>query len=238
VSARKLLCLSLGDDSVVEEHLRRAGWEIARCFDVPAARRLLALRRFDVALLLTGPALARDAEALAAVEACVHLSSSTQWVALCGPGELECPALRTLVLRCFLDFQMMPPEWRDLERMLEHAQQRAWLRTQEAPTVPNGNSLGMLGQASAMRNLRRQIRKVAETCADLGGKRQRQGAGGPGHSCVLAAQGRPAGGGQLRRHRTFADPVRTVWLCARCIHWRHHRPVWVDRGCQRRHHLS
>ncbi len=168
MSARKLLCLSLGHDSTaVVEHLQRSGWAVVRCLDVAAARRLLALRRFDVALLVTGPALARDADALAAVEACVHLSSSTQWVALCGPGELELPALRALVLGCFLDFQMLPPEWRDLERMLEHAQQRAWLRTQEAPTEPNGDSLGMVGQASAMLKLRRQIRKVAETCAPV-----------------------------------------------------------------------
>jgi DNA-binding NtrC family response regulator len=168
VSARKLLCLGLGDDAAaVEDHLRHAGWAVTRCPNAPAARRLLALRRFELALLVSGPLLAHDAEGIEAIEACVHASSPTEWLALCGPHELESPALRALVLRCFLDYQMLPPEWRDLERMLEHAEQRALLRSQVAPAVPNGDTLGMVGHAEVMVTLRRQIRKVAETGAPV-----------------------------------------------------------------------
>lgn len=168
MSARKILCLSLSEDApLVEGHLQSSGWLVTRCEDVPSARRQLALRRFDVAVLVAGPALTRDGAGLAVVEACVHASSPTEWVALCGLGDLESPAWRVLLLGCFFDYQLLPLEWPDLDRMLEHALQRALLRNAAGHAMSNGDSLGMVGRAAAMVKLRRQIRKVADTLAPV-----------------------------------------------------------------------
>ncbi len=166
--ARKILCLGRGTEAVaVEDHLRRTGWAVTRCEEVTAARRQLAMRRFEVAVLVAGTTPMLDAAGVAEVEACVHASSPTEWVALCGPGDLELPAFRALILGCFFDHQVLPLEWRDLDRMLEHAEQRVLLRSQVGTPVPNGDTLGMVGQAEAMVKLRRQIRKVAETGAPV-----------------------------------------------------------------------
>lgn len=166
--ARKILCLGLGTETgAVEDHLQRTGWLVTRCVEVCAARRQLAMRRFGVAVLVAGTTPTLDAAGVAEVEACVHASSPTEWVALCSPGDLESPAFRALILGCFFDHQVLPLEWRDLDRMLEHAEQRVLLRSQAGTPVPNGDALGMVGQAEAMVKLRRQIRKVAETGAPV-----------------------------------------------------------------------
>ena len=166
--ARKILCLGLGTETgAVEDHLQRTGWLVTRCVEVCAARRQLAMRRFGVAVLVAGTTPTLDAAGVAEVEACVHASSPTEWVALCSPGDLESPAFRALILGCFFDHQVLPLEWHDLDRMLEHAEQRVLLRSQAGTPVPNGDTLGMVGQAEAMVKLRRQIRKVAETGAPV-----------------------------------------------------------------------
>lgn len=166
--ARKILCMGFCEEvAAVEEHLRRTGWTVTRCDDVPTARRQMALRRFEVAVLVAGSTPTLDAPTLAAAEACVHASSPTEWVAVCGPGDLESPAFRALILGCFFDHQVLPLDWRDLDRMLEHAEQRVLLRNRAGTPVPNGDTLGMVGQADVMVKLRRQIRKVAETGAPV-----------------------------------------------------------------------
>lgn len=166
--ARKILCLGLGTEALaVEDHLRRAGWAVTGCEDVPVARRQLALRRFEVAVLVAGATPTLDAPDVSAVEACVHASMPTEWVAVCGPDDLESPAFRALILGCFFDHQVLPLEWCDLDRMLEHAEQRVLLRNRGGTPVHNGDTLGMVGQADAMVKLRRQIRKVAETGAPV-----------------------------------------------------------------------
>jgi two-component system response regulator HydG len=166
--ARKILCLGLGPETgAVENHLRRTGWAVTHCEEVAAARRQLAMHRFEVAVLVAGTTPTLDAPGVAEVEACVHAHSPTEWVALCGPGDLASPAFRALILGCFFDHQVLPLEWRDLDRMLEHALQRVLLRSQVGTPVPNGDSLGMVGQAEAMVKLRRQIRKVAENGAPV-----------------------------------------------------------------------
>jgi DNA-binding NtrC family response regulator len=168
MTARKILCLGFGEAvEAVEVHLRRCGWAVTRCDDVPTARRQLALRRFEVAVLVAGTTLALDAPTTAAVEACVHASSPTEWVALCGPGDLDSPAFRALILGCFFDHQVLPLDWQDLDRMLEHAEQRVLLRNRSGTPMPNGDTLGMVGQADVMVSLRRQIRKVAATGAPV-----------------------------------------------------------------------
>jgi DNA-binding NtrC family response regulator len=165
---RKILCLSLGaEGKIVEGHLRRAGWDVARCDDVPAARSLLAQRKFAVALVVADAAQQLDEAGVAAVEACVHASLQTEWVSLCEQSVLESHAFRALILNCFFDYQVLPLEWPDLDRMLEHAAQRAMLRHGVADTSPEADTLGMVGQAGSMAQLRKDIRKVAGAFAPV-----------------------------------------------------------------------
>jgi len=170
MATRKILCLSLSLDEearAVEDHLRRSGRTLTCCEDVPAARRLLALHRFEVAVLVAGTTPTLDATCVADVESCVRASSPTEWVALCGQGDLESPAFRALILGSFFDHQVLPLEWRDLDRMLEHAEQRVLLRNQIAPAVLNDDNLGMVGQSDRMVTLRKQIHKVADSTAPV-----------------------------------------------------------------------
>lgn len=165
---RNILCLSLATEGkVVEGHLRRAGWDVACCDDVPAARSLLAQRRFAVALVVADAAQRLDESGVAAVEACVHASLQTEWVALCEQAVLESQAFRALILGCFFDYQVLPLEWPELDRMLEHAAQRATLRHGAADALPDAGTLGMVGQAESMVQLRKNIRKVAGAFAPV-----------------------------------------------------------------------
>lgn len=165
---RNILCLSLAaEGKVVEGHLQRAGWDVACCGDVPAARSLLAQRRFAVALVVTDAAQRLDEAGVAAVEACVHASLQTEWVALCEQAVLQSQAFRALILGCFFDYQVLPLEWPELDRMLEHAAQRALLRHGAADALPDAGTLGMVGQAESMVQLRKDIRKVAGAFAPV-----------------------------------------------------------------------
>lgn len=165
---RKILCLTLGTQGeAVEGHLRNAGWDVVCCGDVPTARRILTQRRFAVALLVAGGAQGWDEPGVAAVEACVHASLQMEWVALCDEVVLERPAFQALVLACFLNYQMLPPEWHHLDRMLEHAVQRGVLRQGDGDAVADAGTLGMVGQAESMVQLRKNIRKVAGACAPV-----------------------------------------------------------------------
>lgn len=165
---RKILCLSLGaEGQIVEGHLRRAGWEVACCSDVSAARSLLAQRKFSVALVVADAAQQLDEDGVVAVEACVHASLQTEWVALCEQAVLESHAFRALILNCFFDYQVLPLEWPDLDRMIEHAAQRALLRHGSTDALPEADTLGMVGQAASMVQLRKDIRKVAGAFAPV-----------------------------------------------------------------------
>ncbi|ART51413.1 hypothetical protein CBP34_06680 [Acidovorax carolinensis] len=166
--ARKILCLSLGaEGKTVEGHLRRAGWDVACCSDVSAAHSLLAQRKFSVALVVADAAQRLDEAGVAALEACVHASLKTEWVALCEQAVLESHVFRALILNCFFDYQVLPLEWPDLDRMIEHAAQRAMLRHGVADTSPEADTLGMVGQAGSMVQLRKDIRKVAGAFAPV-----------------------------------------------------------------------
>ena len=168
MSVRKILCLNLGTEGkALECHLRAAGWEVACCVDVAAAHRILTQHRFTVALMVAGAAQDWNEPGVAAVEACVHASPQTEWVALCDGDLLERPAFRTLILGSFFNYQVLPLEGPDLERMLEHAAQRALMRQGIRDAMSDADTLGMVGHAGALVQLRKDIRKVAEATAPV-----------------------------------------------------------------------
>ena len=165
---RKILCLRLGvEGTTLEGHLRDTGWEVECCDDIAAVAHTLKQHRFAVVLMAAGTAHPWSESCVADVQACVHASPHTEWVALCDSGLLERPAFRDLILGCFFNYQLLPVEGRDLDRMLEHAAQRAVLRRGAGEALPEADTLGMVGQADALVQLRKDICKVAEACAPV-----------------------------------------------------------------------
>ena len=69
---------------------------------------------------------------------------------LCDGDLLELPAFRTLILGCFFNYQVLPLEGPDLERMVEHAAQRALMRQGIRDAISDADSLGMVGHAGAL----------------------------------------------------------------------------------------
>lgn len=168
--ASKLLCLSLcpGEEAhAVQEHLRGSGRALTCCDDLQTARRLLSLHRYEVAVLLTGEGAPLDASSLAVVEACVRAAPATEWVALCAASDLDSAPFRALILGAFFDHQVWPFELPDLDRMLDHAEQRGLLRHPPAAGLQADDNLGMVGRSDKMTRLRAQIRKVASSSAPV-----------------------------------------------------------------------
>ena len=160
-----LLYVALGGEMPgLREQLLGCGWEVAQASDLAAANRLHAHRRFPVAVLAVGAALpVTEAE----LEACIHASKGTEWVAVCEPAALDSPGFRDLVLGCFFDHALLPVDGRELGLVLEHAARRAQLRRRHQTHAQPADTLGMVGQGPAMTRLRKQIRRVAATDAPV-----------------------------------------------------------------------
>ncbi|MDW5443149.1 sigma-54 dependent transcriptional regulator [Polaromonas sp. SM01] len=162
---RNILCVTLGEDAGgVAQHLLGGGWQVVQASDLAAASRIQAHQHFPVSLLVMGKARAVPDRLL---EACVKASNGSEWVAVCEAQALESPGFRDLVLNCFFDHQILPLDWHDLALMLEHAGQRAMLRSQHHTHLHAADTLGMVGQGPAITRLREQIRKVAATDAPV-----------------------------------------------------------------------
>jgi two-component system response regulator HydG len=162
---RTLLYVPLGGDAGgVKEHLLARGWELMQATDLAAANRIQAHRHLPVGLLIIGAALTVPE---AAIEACVNASHGMEWVAVCEPQALESPGFRELVLGCFFHHQVLPLDGHELERVLDHACQRAMLRRRHKTHTHVVDAMGMVGQGPAITRLRQQIRRVAATDAPV-----------------------------------------------------------------------
>jgi two-component system response regulator HydG len=162
---RTLLYVALGGDAGgVKEHLLARGWELMQATDLAAANRIQAHRHLPVGLLVVGAALTVPE---AAIEACVNASHGMEWVAVCEPQALESPGFRELVLGCFFHHQVLPLDGHELERVLDHACQRAMLRRRHKTHTHVVDAMGMVGQGPAITRLRQQIRRVAATDAPV-----------------------------------------------------------------------
>ncbi|MBT2304266.1 sigma-54-dependent Fis family transcriptional regulator [Variovorax paradoxus] len=162
---RTLLYVALGGDAGgVKEHLLARGWELLQATDLAAANRIQAHRHLPVGLLVVGAALTVPE---AAIETCVNASHGMEWVAVCEAQALESPGFRELVLGCFFHHQVLPLDGHELERVLDHACQRAMLRRRHKTHTHVVDALGMVGQGPAITRLRQQIRRVATTDAPV-----------------------------------------------------------------------
>ncbi len=162
--SRKVLCLSLEDDSEeIVRHLRLEGWEVLFAADLAAAQRLHLDPSVQVGVLLLGNL---SADRLA-VEEFLRLSRRMEWVGVVPADALDSPIVRELVLNYFFDYHTKPFDWRVLDLTLGHAFRRAMLRGLEHQIPQTHGNLGMVGNSAAIADLRRQIRKVASSEAPV-----------------------------------------------------------------------
>lgn len=171
MNLHRVLCLSQGTgflDAV--DHLRSGGWTVLLADDVAAARRVLGTEAIHLGLLLLEQPAPDQLKALDDLLHFSHRSRTMEWLGVFGVKALDAPAFRELVLNYFFDHHMSLPSGPELEATALHALQRVRLRAgleAEGQAGTQEASLGMIGQSEAIRQLRRQIRKVAPTEAPV-----------------------------------------------------------------------
>ena len=164
MSLRKVLCVSLEDDSPEVAHrLRLEGWDVLLAKDLITARRLQLDPSVQVGVLL----LVNLPTHRLVVEEFLRLSRALEWVGVVASDALDSPSVRELVLNYFFDHHTTPIDWRVLGLTLGHAFRRAILRAHEHEFPQTLGSLGMVGSSEPIANLRQQIRKVASSEAPV-----------------------------------------------------------------------
>lgn len=160
--------------------LQKQGWEPLWVTNAEDARVTLSQHAAQVGLLLLGPAASQSAaidpqfwNQLENTLAQIQELQAIEWIALCDTSALEFPALRALLLECFFDYHLSPPDWTEVTQVLSYLHRRAELQQHLRQPLPssasqhpvsrklNGASLGMVGQSSALEQLRQKLRKVA-----------------------------------------------------------------------------
>jgi two-component system, NtrC family, response regulator HydG len=165
MKARKVLCVSLEDDSPqVADHLRAEGWEVSVAANLAMAQSLPPDPSVQVGVLLLGNL---PADRLPAVAEFLRLSRAMEWVGVVSSNALDSPVLRELVLNYFFDYHTKPFDWRVLDLTLGHAFRRALLRGQIHQPVQASGNMGMVGNSATIADLRQQIRKVANSEAPV-----------------------------------------------------------------------
>ena len=166
--AREVLCWNPGPpDAALAGHLRCQGWHVVNAGDASAVRRELTARQLPVGLLWVPDGSALQ---ISAVQACLQAlrgQCDTLWVGVLPAQALDMACWRELVLNHLLDHDAQPLAFDKLDQMLASVLRRAQLRERENWQPPAGDSLGMIGQSEAMRQLRQHIRKVAPTDAPV-----------------------------------------------------------------------
>lgn len=165
-TANSILCLDLGGeglDSVVHG-LQQHGWHVMCVSDGAAALAQLSVHKFRVGLMRVADG---QESTLRKVEHSLQTCPGMEWVALCDEAALDSAPLRGLLLESFFDYQLMPLDWADTLRLLDHMSRRARLRGIRVPTKVDVNALGMVGSSLPMQQLRQTIKKVAVAQASV-----------------------------------------------------------------------
>ncbi|WP_344869759.1 sigma-54 dependent transcriptional regulator [Comamonas faecalis] len=99
----------------------------------------------------------------------IRQHSALEWVACCAPDALQSLQLRALLMECFFDFFAYPPDWPEVAQVLRHIGKRCALRQSlrrdlQAAQTPH---VGIVGQSPPIKQLHKQLRKVAQTDAPV-----------------------------------------------------------------------
>lgn len=165
MSLRPLLRISLCDDAdmTVPPELLTA-WNVCTVNDLTAARRALKNGHYPVGLLSFNNTQTPDVTEL---EALLEMHQSTKWVGIFPAEMIKLPANRALIVKHLFDFHTWPIDPFRLNYTLGHAYGYAELSEPLDMALSNEHGMALIGQSSAIRHLRSQIRKVAHANAPV-----------------------------------------------------------------------
>lgn len=179
MQVKKVLTLTWGlpDPSPLLCALHHLGWEAVWVSNASDARQALAQQPIQAGLLLLGPHTGSSTghgplswTHLESAVTSIQRLQPLEWVALCDASALESAALRTLLLESFFDYQLTPPDWAEVARVLDYLYRRSELRRSlQAPSTPAAGeaTLGMVGHSAVLAQLRLKLRKVAANHAPV-----------------------------------------------------------------------
>ena len=179
MQVKKVLTLTWGlpDPSPLLCALHHLGWEAVWVSNASDARQALAQQPIQAGLLLLGPHTGSSTghgplswTHLESAVTSIQRLQPLEWVALCDASALESAALRTLLLESFFDYQLAPPNWTEVARVLDYLYRRSELRRSlQAPSTPAAGeaTLGMVGHSAVLAQLRLKLRKVAANHAPV-----------------------------------------------------------------------
>lgn len=139
-------------------------WDVQSVDQLGDAKKLLSSQSCLVGLLLMGNL---DDHDVSALDRWLHTQSSTQWVAVLPVDAIKRLLYRDLIVEHFFDFHTWPIDAARLNHTLGHAFGYAGLRSQPQRSATGRHDMALLGQSSAIQQLRHQIRKVAQVGAPV-----------------------------------------------------------------------
>lgn len=149
-------------DATLCHQLSAADWDIHIASSLSAAGRLIDEQRFVVGfIVLPEP----DVETCAEFDSFLQAHSDIEWVGGFDARALQLQECRDLIFERMFDHVTMPVDAQRLAATLGHAYGRASLRPGTANAEPDDRALPLVGQASAIQRLLRQINRVAKVDA-------------------------------------------------------------------------
>ena len=161
--SRKVLFIGpKSHDPALCDQLSAADWDIHIALSLSAAARLIAEHRFLVGFVVLPDV---DAERCAALDAFLQAHPRIEWVGGFDATSLQLQQCRDLIFERMFDHVTMPVDAPRLAATLGHAYGRATLRPGATGIDAAPRGLPIVGQASAVSRLLRQVQRVAQVDA-------------------------------------------------------------------------
>lgn len=162
---RPLFAVTLGLDAECELPCQLcSSWDVRLVDQLGDAQKMLSHQPCPVGLLLLGRL---DDGEVNALDRWLQSQQSTQWVAVLPVDAIKRPLYRDLIVQHFFDFHTWPIDAERLNHTLGHAFGYSELQNKPDRSPAGRHDMALVGQSSAIQQLRRQIRKVAQVSAPV-----------------------------------------------------------------------
>ncbi|CAH0532681.1 Regulatory protein AtoC [Vibrio stylophorae] len=153
-----LVIVGGGNDSWLQL-LERAGWRCHRCLDLRAAQALFQ----EIGPCIGIADLSHDDFSLQGVASLANKNKQVRWMALVRDDQLSSEVICQFIVNFCLDYFTAPVPDNQLLAALGHQLGMLQLECHMWPHLSDHHDMGLLGDSSAMRKLREQLRRVAPT---------------------------------------------------------------------------
>jgi DNA-binding NtrC family response regulator len=162
---RALLSVTLGNTAPLTiPTALSTSWNITAVNHLNAASKVLKNQAFSVGLLLINTDSELD---LAEIDAFLDAQQSTQWIGVFPAELIKLPAYRGLIVQHLFDFHTWPIDPIRLNHTLGHAFGYAALICTPDVSISRQRDMDLVGNSSAIQQLRMQILKVAQANAPV-----------------------------------------------------------------------